>query len=341
MLEVLFPRERDVAGWAARHRRGETPGLWPYGLDALTTHDPEARISELAKPTRFEAARARLLPGRRPGLGSAGQPEVGITWDENTGRLMALTRPHERMYTGVIWVTDLVARGRDTGRMREILREMDGLWVISRGQLEPLRDFVGEDGPPIGYFRFGVDADFFAYRPYPTEPLVVSVGGDRDRDAATLYAALEHVHQAVPEARIVVQTTSTLPAPDGVETIAHVGHRELAELYARASVVAIATGQNLHASGMTVSLEAMATGRPVVMTRTPGIEDYVDHGTTGLLVPTGDAAALGDGVVRLLGDPRLAEAYGRAGRAEVEEWGTTAAMVERLGALLGLSQVAG
>ncbi|RKR72937.1 glycosyl transferase family 1 [Frondihabitans australicus] len=338
MLEVLFPEGRDVAGWAERHGRGETPGLWPYGLDGLRALDPDARIAELAKPTRFEAARARLLPGRRPKLGSAATAEVGITWDENTGRLMALTRPHERMYTGVIWVTDLVARGRDTGRMREILREMDGLWVISRGQLEPLRDFVGDDGPPIAYFRFGVDADFFPYRPYPTQPLVVSVGGDRDRDAATLFAALEQVHESVPEARIVVQTTSTLTAPRGVETVAHLSHRELADLYAEASVVAIATGQNLHASGMTVSLEAMATGRPVVMTRTPGIEDYVDHGSTGLLVPVGDAEALSEGVVRLLGDPRLAEAYGRAGRAEVEEWGTTRAMVERMGAFLGLTE---
>jgi hypothetical protein len=338
MIEINFPSERDLGAWAARNERGEIPGLWPYGLDGLRRFDDDAVVGSLRRPTRFEAARSRLFRRRRPSpIASAQEPEIGLTWDENAARLMALTRPRERMYTGVIWITDLVARGSDTGRMREILRSMDGLWVISRGQTGPLRDFVGADGPPIGYFRFGVDEEFFAARPYPVTPTVLSIGGDRDRDTETLFAALERVHAAHPEAELVVQTSNSTPAPEGVTKLDHVDHRTLADHYARASVVAIATRPNLHASGMTVSLEAMATARPVVMTKTPGIEDYVDDGVTGLLTRVGDPVALADGIVRLLDDPALAASLGRAGRAAVEEGLSTRHLVQGLASFLGMT----
>jgi glycosyltransferase involved in cell wall biosynthesis len=335
-MEVLFATERDVAGWAADHAAGLRPGLWPYGLEALRDSDPEARIASVAEPGRLQVLRDRVAPRR---ASSSGVPssDVGVTWDENVARRMLLTRPHDRMYTGVIWVTDRVERGQDVGRMRDVLRRMSGLWVISRGQVEPLRRFVGEDGPPVGFFTFGVDEEFFAARPWPSRPMVLSIGGDRDRDPATLFATLERVHAERPDVELVVQTTSDAAPPEGVTVVPHVSHRELAELYARASVVAVATRDNLHASGMTVSLEAMATGRPVVMTDTPGIEDYVEHGRTGLLAPVGDPSALAGHVLRLLGDEAEARTFGAAGRALVEERLTTRHLAASLAEFVGAS----
>jgi starch synthase len=77
-----------------------------------------------------------------------------------------------------------------------------------------------------------------------------------------------------------------------------------------------------------VNLEAMACGAAVVATRTGGIPEVVVDGETGLLVPFDDfdpetreprdperfAADIADRVNRLLGDPALAERFGRAGR---------------------------
>jgi glycosyltransferase involved in cell wall biosynthesis len=338
MIEVLFARERDVAGWAADHAAGRRPGAWPYGLEALRESDQEARVGSVGEPGRLQVLRDRVLPRRASSAvgasGVQGSGDVGVTWDENVARRMLLTRPHDRMYTGVIWVTDRVERGQDVGRMRDVLRRMSGLWVISRGQVEPLRRFVGEDGPPVGFFTFGVDADFFAARPWPERPMVLSVGGDRDRDPATLFAALARVHAERPDVELLVQTTSDAPPPEGVAVVPHVSHRELADLYARASVVAVATRDNLHASGMTVSLEAMATGRPVVMTDTPGIEDYVVHERTGLLAPVGDPEALAGHVLRLLRDEDEARRFGAAGRAAVEDRLTTRHLAASLAAFV-------
>jgi glycosyltransferase involved in cell wall biosynthesis len=337
-VEVLFPVERDLPRWRDRHAAGEVPGEWPYGLDALRGYDADVRIASLEAPSRVASLRDRVVPLRRRPAARvrAGARDIGITWDENAARRMLLTRPHQEMYTGVIWVTDMLARGRDVGRMRDVLRRMDGLWVISRGQVEPLREFVGPDGPPVGFFAFGVDGAFYPARPVPTRPCVVSVGGDRDRDPATLFAALARVHGAVPEAEIVVQSASDMAAPEGVRKVPYFTHSELADLYARASVVAVATRENLHVSGMTVSLEAMATGRPVVMTTTPGVEDYVDPGRTGLLTPVGDPDAMAEAVVSLLRDPARAVRYGEAGRRDVETRLGTAHLAAGLAGLLGL-----
>jgi glycosyltransferase involved in cell wall biosynthesis len=64
-------------------------------------------------------------------------------------------------------------------------------------------------------------------------------------------------------------------------------------------------------------LEAMATGLAVVATRVGGNPALVDDGTTGLLVPPGDAAALAKAIIRLCEDPALAERLGAAARDTV------------------------
>jgi glycosyltransferase involved in cell wall biosynthesis len=61
-------------------------------------------------------------------------------------------------------------------------------------------------------------------------------------------------------------------------------------------------------------VEAMAAGRPVVATDVGGVRDAVSNGVSGLLVLSGDEAALAGAIARLRDDPVLADAMGRAGR---------------------------
>jgi glycosyltransferase involved in cell wall biosynthesis len=56
-----------------------------------------------------------------------------------------------------------------------------------------------------------------------------------------------------------------------------------------------------------VVIEALARGRPVVGSRGGGIPDAVEDGVNGLLVPVDDAPALAEALVRILGDPGLAQ----------------------------------
>ncbi len=80
-------------------------------------------------------------------------------------------------------------------------------------------------------------------------------------------------------------------------------------------------------------LEAMASGLPVIATRVGGNAELVDDGTTGTLVPSADAEALAQAMLRYARDPALARAQGRAGRDRVERLFSLDAMVAQYTAL--------
>ena len=81
------------------------------------------------------------------------------------------------------------------------------------------------------------------------------------------------------------------------------------------------------------ALEAMALGRPVVLSHIGGAADMVRPGIEGYLFPAGDTGAL---VARLaaLADPAARARMGAAARATVEERFTERAMVDSYEALL-------
>ncbi|MFL5624908.1 MAG: glycosyltransferase family 4 protein, partial [Ktedonobacteraceae bacterium] len=66
-------------------------------------------------------------------------------------------------------------------------------------------------------------------------------------------------------------------------------------------------------------LEAMACGLPCVATRVSGSEDIIQHGVNGLLVESEDYQGMAQALLTLLCDPALAQQYGRAARATIEQ----------------------
>jgi glycosyltransferase involved in cell wall biosynthesis len=61
-------------------------------------------------------------------------------------------------------------------------------------------------------------------------------------------------------------------------------------------------------------LEAMAMGRPIVTTDSPGCRETVRHGRNGFLVPVGDAPALASALERFILSPWLIEEMGGESR---------------------------
>jgi len=90
-----------------------------------------------------------------------------------------------------------------------------------------------------------------------------------------------------------------------------VGHPDLVAHYRRADLFVTATTWE----GMpNTVLEAMACGLPVVGTAAPGMNQLVNDGVNGYLVPLRDAAALADRLRRLLADPLERARMGRESR---------------------------
>jgi glycosyltransferase involved in cell wall biosynthesis len=79
-----------------------------------------------------------------------------------------------------------------------------------------------------------------------------------------------------------------------------------------------------------IILQAQAMSRAVVATTIGGIPEVVRDGVTGLLIPPKDSQALADKIGILLGDPKLRDRLGEAGRAQVEKNYSIDAMGERL-----------
>ena len=84
----------------------------------------------------------------------------------------------------------------------------------------------------------------------------------------------------------------------------------------RRSAIAL-TPSNVFDSCPTVTLEAMAMGRPVIASRIGGLPDIVVEGETGLLVAPGDERALSEAIQLLLDNPALREHMGAMGKQRV------------------------
>lgn len=332
-VEVLYATGRDVGAWEKAYADGTVPDRWPYGLHQVSAGlDKPASYSE-ALPLNLKS----LLKWLTAGLYRRNSNQTAIAWDEDTAIRLFFQKPSAAKYAGVIWTTDRLIRQETNTKdmiLRRILPKFDGLWVLSRAQEEVLRTWLGRDAPPIFFLPFGIDEDFFSPYEYPERPLVLSVGRDRDRDSATLFEALEEVKRIRPDVELAVQTTASTAAPRGVTLLPMMPHAELRKHYRAASVVAVATRPNVHVSGMTVALEAMATSRPVVISATEGMADYVEHGISGLLVEPQNAGSMASGILGLLNNPVEAAEMGIRGRRKVEARHTTQKMSQLLSGII-------
>lgn len=162
-------------------------------------------------------------------------------------------------------------------------------------------------------------------RPGSRRPVeLVSVGRlATPKDFSTLITALGLLPRG--EARLVVLGDGPL-RPALEREIDECGLREHVDLvgevrdvtpHLRSADVFVLASRS---EGMPMSvLEAMAAGLPVVASDVGGVHEVVDDGTTGFLVPPGDAPVLAERLGRLVRDGALRAAAGAAARRRVEE----------------------
>jgi glycosyltransferase involved in cell wall biosynthesis len=106
--------------------------------------------------------------------------------------------------------------------------------------------------------------------------------------------------------------------PPNVVVHQQIDHLGLRHRYARARVVVIPLLDVDFDAGVTAVAEAMAMGKPVIVSHTRGRPDFVEHEVNGLFVPPREPVALRRAIERLLARPEEAARMGRAGRALAE-----------------------
>jgi glycosyltransferase involved in cell wall biosynthesis len=355
----------DAPGWADRHARGEVPDRLPYGLDRLAGEGMSVLVRRPPRSwpvPQLSRIGAKLTGGTRWPENVLGRPapsvaDVRLFFEECTAVPALLMRdgaPKRRpVITGVIWSTEpkAILSPRVLRINKAALRRADAIYVLSTAQVPVLCGDWGISSSRVHVVPFGIDTDFydpaFAIRtelpgpdaPRPAagqeRPVVLSVGNDRSRDYELLLAAMRGVHAKVPEAwlELVTPVRQLVPSEVG-RWRPSATHSQLRDLYRKARVVAICTRPNIYGSGMTVILEAMAMGTAVIATHTAGLEAYIVHGETGVLVPPNDPDAMARELAELLADPDRCARLGAAARQRVLRNFSSQAMCQRLAGVI-------
>jgi glycosyltransferase involved in cell wall biosynthesis len=121
-----------------------------------------------------------------------------------------------------------------------------------------------------------------------------------------------------PERPALSRLVGALGIQDLVEFTGALDARGAQERMSRASVMAL---PSVRESLGAVYLEAMSLGVPALGTSGEGIEEHMEHGVSGILVPPGDDEALFVELRSLAADPARAIRIGEAGRRRFEAGG--------------------
>jgi glycosyltransferase involved in cell wall biosynthesis len=227
---------------------------------------------------------------------------------------------------------------------------MDRIIVHSRQQFDYATNELGILPDRLTLMPYQVDTAFWSPSPAPLsdEPLVVSAGLEY-RDYATLFRAVAGL-----PVRVVIGAASPwsrhsaddVAPPPNVE-VGRFDYLALRALYRRASMVVVPLTDVDNQAGVTTLLEAMAVGKPVVVSQSQGQTDVVedrrsgsrglprprrtsllrlvasssgvDPEPNGFYVPPGDHAALRRAIAYLVAHPEEREQLGAAGRRTAEE----------------------
>jgi glycosyltransferase involved in cell wall biosynthesis len=109
---------------------------------------------------------------------------------------------------------------------------------------------------------------------------------------------------------------------DFVRLVGALPHEEVIAQYQEATVFALPAilGKDGDRDGIpNVILEALSMGLPVVSTSHSGIPEVIEEDVNGLLVPPEDAQALSSALERLICNPEMRNAFGKAGRQIVAD----------------------
>lgn len=111
---------------------------------------------------------------------------------------------------------------------------------------------------------------------------------------------------------------------------------ELRQRYADARIVIVPLNNVTYAAGVTSICEAMAMGKPVIASASPGVADYIRDGVSGLVVPVGDADALRQAITKLWNDTELRCRMGEHNRKWVIKTFSTWRYAERIAGMMGV-----
>lgn len=165
-----------------------------------------------------------------------------------------------------------------------------------------------------------------------TKPIVLFLGRLQQCKAPELLVkAISLIRREIPEAKALFVGSidgqrDGLPYVEwlkkhtsdtsGCEFVGPVSRHELPAILSKSRVLAVPSWFDSYSM---VALEAMAAGRPVVVTETSGVSEFVSATKTGRIVPAGDYKALANALLPFLKDATYTLEEGEKARCAVQE----------------------
>lgn len=164
------------------------------------------------------------------------------------------------------------------------------------------------------------DGDFERARAEAVPRPVVFTGGGEGRDFGSV---IEAVRGEDFRLELITFSPTTLgydrELPPNVEVRWRMTVAEFLARMAGALLVVVPLRSPDSPHGQMLAVQALALGKPVIATRSPGIVDYVGDGREGVLVEQGDVEGYRRAIQTLFADERLRAEYGRNALARASE----------------------
>lgn len=331
---LMLPSVRWGPNWDAF-----TPGAYPdpvlmYQLLARDHGIDTTLIDPFGLPWNPFAGRHQVLAGLDPArtlsvLTRHRRADLVLAcFEPGAAALLALRRLAR--FRAPVAVVDIGLT--ETWRLRERLLDFvvpraNAIYPLGRNQVDYIRRRWATRAD-VRFIPQHVDAEFYQPSAVPADGPVLSVGDDGGRDFDTLLAAFAGL-----DATLLLKSSQVQPgaAPPNVQVVrARLDAHAYRALFRQAPLVVVPLRPMMTASGVGTVLEAMAMGKALVVSDSPGIRDYVAHEETALVVPCGDAPAMRAAIERLLREPDTRARLGTAARGFIERHCTYAAHVARL-----------
>ncbi len=179
--------------------------------------------------------------------------------------------------------------------------------IISNGI--NLEQFSPAKAPASIYKKFAIPTD---------RPIVTYVGRlDAEKHLPVLLRAFARLREQEPTAHLLVVGHGT--ESDNLETLAHeldidgdttftgrVSDEDLVQLHRVGTLYAIPSPAELQSIA---TLEAMASGQPIVAVDAGALGELCHDGDNGFLFPLDDSEAMAEGLAKIVGDPALRETF--------------------------------
>ena len=195
--------------------------------------------------------------------------------------------------------------------------------VISHNSFQ--KDYYQENIPYLSdknlFVPFGADSEFFKPLDLGTEDYIISVGYIK-RDWDTLLKAFENLNSDVKLKLVGAGDKSRLkisPKIQGrVECLPYIPIQELKEEIARAKFMVIPLPYYKYSFGQMTLLQGMAMRKAIIVSKVPGVEDYVRDGKNAVFYKPQDWQDLKDKMEMLLKDEKLTDKIARNARLSIE-----------------------